>query len=941
MSDWTRRNFLKATVAALGSTATSNAFGLFFLEPVDDPLGAYPYRGWEDFYRDQFTWDSTGRTTHGINCTGSCSWKGYVKNGILFKEEQYADFPAISDQLPSYNPRGCQKGANYKEYIYGPQRVKYPLMRVGARGEGKWRRATWGEVFNAIADQMVETITHSGPDAITFFSAIPAKHHLTLAGGFRFANLIGGVVCSFYDWYCDLPPGEPMTWGVQTDSCESADWFNSDYLIMWGSNVVETRIPDAHFYTEARMKGTKIVSIHPEYNPSTIHADLHVHVTPGTDGHLALAMSHVIVLEALYDAAYLRQFTDMPMLVRNDNNKLLRESDVVAGGSDQKFYFWDNMTQQAVLAPGTLGEKPAGPQPTSGQGSWTLDLGNVDPALEGNYTVATLSGNVMVLPVFERLRDSLADYSPVAMQSVTGVQADIIAQVAREFAVAAPRARVIEGAGTNHYYHNDLINRAQMLLPALCGCVGHPGGGFDHYVGQEKLWAEEGFFEFAFPLSRARQRFQNTTLWTYIHGDVASDVDDLWPKDVGEYIVESVNNGWMPVWPKGNITYDPLSRTVNNDRSPEVLFVWGANYLNQAKGNMDVLANLYPKLKLIVDINSRMDTTALYADIVLPAASWYEQWNLSTTDLHTFVHPFTPVIPQQFDSRTDWRIWKGLARVLGRRGLIYNDTVPNGDTITRDLTTLFDDLTTGAHGENIRGDRAACQHLLDLSPETNGLTIRKRRSANSIIKHPQRFLQASRDWTSDIVDGEAYSTFRRMTENLRPLTTLVGRQQFYIDQDWFLDFGEQLPVAKGPINVDDYPLRWLTPHGRWSIHSTWRDAKFQLRLQRGRPVVYLSPPEAAQRGLADNELVEVFNGHGSFEAHLNIAPRLPDNVAMMYHGWEHYFLNNGWQTPVTIRIKPTEIVGGYGQLKFRLNYWGPTGNQRDTRVEIRRAGGNA
>ena len=168
----------------------------------------------------------------------------------------------------------------------------------------------------------------------------------------------------------------------------------------------------------------------------------------------------------------------------------------------------------------------------------------------------------------------------------------------------------------------------------------------------------------------------------------------------------------------------------------------------------------------------------------------------------------------------------------------------------------------------------------------------------------------------------------------------MGRQQFYIDQDWFLEFGEQLPVAKGPINVDDYPLRWLTPHGRWSIHSTWRDAKFQLRLQRGRPVVYLSPEEAAQRGLADNELVEVFNGHGSFEAHLNIAPRLPDNVAMMYHGWEHYFLNNGWQTPVTIRIKPTEIVGGYGQLKFRLNYWGPTGNQRDTRVQIRRAGGN-
>ena len=123
-----------------------------------------------------------------------------------------------------------------------------------------------------IANKIVNTIATHGPDTITFYSANPAKFAITYAGGLRLANLIGGVVCSYYDWVSDLPPGEPMTWGVQTDSCEAADWFHSKYIIVWGSNLLETRIPDAHFLTETRVRGTKIVAIFPEYNPTSIHA---------------------------------------------------------------------------------------------------------------------------------------------------------------------------------------------------------------------------------------------------------------------------------------------------------------------------------------------------------------------------------------------------------------------------------------------------------------------------------------------------------------------------------------------------------------------------------------------------------------------------------------------------------------------------------------------
>ena len=820
------RQALAKALLEKGALAAKHVLALDLLERVHEPIGKYPYRGWETLYREQWNYDSFGRTTHSVNCTGSCTWKVYVKNNIAFKEDQYADYPEISSSLPTYNPRGCQKGANYKEYVYGPQRLKYPLIRTGARGEGKWRKASWEEALSYIASKVVETISNHGPDTITFYSANQAKFAITYAAGARLANLIGGVVCSFYDWVSDLPPGEPMTWGVQTDSCESADWFNSKYIILWGSNVLETRIPDAHFITDARMHGTKIVAIFPEYNPVSIHADIFIPVKPGTDCALALGMANVIVNEVLYDAAYLEQYTDMPMLARVDNKKFLRESDMVSGGRADNFYFWNQKTGKAVLAPGTMGSS-----------NKTLDLGTIDPALEGIFTVSTLSGEVKVTTVFSLLKQKLKAYDPASVSGITGVDPGLIAEIAREFAAIKP-ARIIEGAGVNHYYHNDLNNRSQILIAALTGNVGIPGGGFDHYVGQEKFWPEEGFFKLAYPLGRSKQRFQPMTLWTYVHSNITSDVDGLWPHPISTYIRESVNNGWMPLYPEG---------TLDSGRSPKILFIWGANYLNQAKGAEFIIANLLPKLDLIVDIDFRMCTSGLYADVILPAASMFEKWDLSTTDLYTYITPFTPVIPPQLGSNTDWQIWKDLACALADTKFSFRDTLPDGSTINRDFSTLVEDFT--AKG-TLDSDKDTAQFILDNSIETKGMTM------DAVNEQPRRFVATSEAWTSDIRDGAAYYGFQRMYELKQPLSTLTGRQQFYIDHDWFLnDFKEELPVYKPPVDGSKYPLRYLTPHGRWSIHSVWRDATYQLRLQRGRPIVYLSPNEASVRGLADNDPV--------------------------------------------------------------------------------------
>lgn len=144
---------------------------------------------------------------------------------------------------------------------------------------------------------------------------------LSFASGSRYLSLIGGTCLSFYDWYCDLPPSSPQTWGEQTDVPESADWYNAQYLVMWGSNVPQTRTPDAHFMTEARYNGTKVVAVSADYAENCKFADEWVAPRAGSDAALALALGQVILQQFYlqqpcdYFINYAKRFTDFPTLV--------------------------------------------------------------------------------------------------------------------------------------------------------------------------------------------------------------------------------------------------------------------------------------------------------------------------------------------------------------------------------------------------------------------------------------------------------------------------------------------------------------------------------------------------------------------------------------------------------------------------------------------------
>jgi len=638
-------------------------------------------RRWEDGYRKRWQHDKIVRSTHGANCTGSCSWKIYVKGGIVTWETQQTDYPRTRPELPNHEPRGCSRGASYSWYLYSGNRVKYPLVRsrllrlwraartkltpvaawasivenptnratyVKKRGLGGFVRATWDEVNEIIASANAYTVKAHGPDRVFGFSPIPAMSMVSYAAGSRYLSLLGGVCMSFYDWYCDLPPASPQTWGEQTDVPESADWYNSGFLILWGSNVPQTRTPDAHFYTEARYRGAKSVVVTPDYSEAAKFADLWVHPKQGTDAALAMALGHVIAREfhverqVPYFTDYARKYTDMPMLVRlveNDDGRLIPERFVRASDLDGalgetanpewKTLAYDEISGEVVAPSGTVGFR------WSDSGKWNLEekdgkgretklqlslagirdeLADVAFPYFGNREhdhfagtdhpgvlmrrvpakrLQLKDGEALVASVYDLFManygvdqgfggehlaasyDDVEPYTPAWAEKITGVPRDQIVTIAREFASNAEktdgRSMVILGAGVNHWYHMDMTYRGIINMLVMCGCVGQSGGGWSHYVGQEKLRPQTGWLPLAFALDWSRPpRQMNSTSAFYAHTDQwryeTLDVSEIlsptapagpWDGALIDYNVRAERMGWLPSAPQ--LEANPLS----------------------------------------------------------------------------------------------------------------------------------------------------------------------------------------------------------------------------------------------------------------------------------------------------------------------------------------------------------------------------------------------
>jgi nitrate reductase alpha subunit len=758
----------------------------------------------DSFYRDRWSHDKVVRSTHGVNCTGSCSWKVYVKDGIITWETQQTDYPSPGPDRPDYEPRGCPRGAAFSWYTYSPTRVRYPYIRgvllqmyreaknqhggdavkawahvvdhplrakayKSARGKGGLVRASWDEAVEMVAAAYVHTIQKWGPDRVAGFSPIPAMSMVSHASGARFTHLVGGSMLSFYDWYADLPVASPQVFGDQTDVPESGDWWDAGYLMLWGSNVPVTRTPDAHWMTEARYRGQKVVVVSPDYGDHVKFADDWLPATPGTDAALALAMGHVILQEFFVERTtpyfdhYVKRYTDLPYLVRITDGrpgKFLTAEDLPAHQGEENSAFktvlLDSATGEPVVPNGSLGHRFG----ATGEGKWNLDLGDVEPALSpGGEETAEIRlplfgdvdgspaettavvpvrrvGEHLVTTVYELLLARYATYTPEWQEPITGVPAAAVTRIAREFArnseESKGRSMILMGAGTNHWFHSDTIYRSFLALTTLTGCQGVNGGGWAHYVGQEKVRPVTGHAHLANALDWSRPPrnmiqaaywYINTDQFRYDHFSAdtlsAATADgQLAGLSSADVLTKSARLGWMPSYPTFNRNplelceeaaeagrpvaehvvaglQDGSLRFAGEDPDapenfPRVLTIWRANLLgSSAKGNEYFLKHLLGtdsslrateapkdvrpkdvtwvdeapegKLDLLLTLDFRQTSTTVFSDVVLPAATWYEKHDLSSTDMHPFVHSFNPAIAPPWQTRTDWDTFRVIA----------------------------------------------------------------------------------------------------------------------------------------------------------------------------------------------------------------------------------------------------------------------------------------
>jgi DMSO reductase family type II enzyme molybdopterin subunit len=960
----TRRDFLRSTgkatlLLSLGSLVPigcgnsieeNGAAPIGTAQPTVAPVAALPvpeYRGWEDVYRQKWTWDRVVHSTHNrVNCMSACAWNVYVKDGMVWREEQ----SHVYDEggrggAPDFFPRGCQKGACYSKLMVSPQRLRYPLERVGERGSGQWKRISWDEALDKVADGIIAAATTHGVDTVVATPGPNFDHGPDSAAEFRFMSMLRASILDTFSGIGDMPVGMTQTYGMFMNDGTSDDYFNSDYIVFWSANPLYTRIPDVHFMTEARYRGAHLVVIAPDYNATAIHADLWLNPKMQSDVALALAMAQVIIAEKLYKEDYIKEQTDLPFLVRTDTGRFLRESDLVKGGRTDAFYLWDEKQGTTVLAPGSQGMKKP-----------TLALGDIKPALEGRRQVKLVDGaGIEVEPLYERLRRQLNGTStPDMAEKATGIHAAVIRRTAREMA-AAKSALIYASTGACKHYHSDLMHRSFALLMALTGNQGKPGGGLR--VGA--WWGVTGFDELGFEevpawlklamrvtgrpavrdveaymteQSRA-YTFTPVLPWLQVHGGYAQTMGKAAYNDAGnplgmdEAMKTAVGRGWMPIYPAPG-------------KSPKVFVVNSDNPLRQWPAPQIAIEHLWPKFDLVVNVNTQMSTTGMHSDVLLPAAGYYEKMGIK------YAWGFLPylvlndkAVEPLGESRNEWWIYGSLAqrvqeRARGRGVTTAKDS--RGKEV--DLAKLFDVWSNGG-AFNPSDPRTGMDYIFRRSEICEGTTWDESVKRGVVPIRRNGPYNMFNNMCSDVDFKRPLYPNAWQVEEKESWPTLTGRQQFYLDHDWFIAAGEALPVHKAsPAAGGNYPLRMTGGHTRWSIHTIWRSEPTMLRLQRGQPVLYMNKDDAGARQIDDNERVRIFNDVGAFECVVKIAPSAQPGEVIIYHAWENFQFaqHKGQQEPIPSPWKSLHLAGGYGQLHYRGLFAAPNFGPRGVTVEVQR-----
>jgi complex iron-sulfur molybdoenzyme family reductase subunit alpha len=950
-----RRDFLKFSGVTAGMIAGQGSlFAKTNVMSIENGKEDYPNTSYsESMYRNEFSFtrgkvEDTGYAYHCINCQGNCAWEVWGHNGIVTRENQSAKYPVINPKIPDFNPRGCNKGVQHSQVMYEKDRILYPMKRVGERGEGKWKRVSWDDAATEVAQKIWDVMTDEtkGPEKLMVHAGTGLLTEGRRQGPLRFSTMLGANRIYPASYLGDMFSGATIAYGEPLMGCTYDFLFNTDVQVFWGANPSVSRIPDAHFAWEGKYNGSKVIVITPEFNASAKSADLWIPIKPGSDNLLAASVIHEILEQKMYKPNFMKVYTDLPLLVRKDNKKMLRRSDFEDASSapegekyDEQFYCMNKKTGEIALMPGSMGHKSQ---------TIRLDDFNIDPILEGEWTVDVNGEKVVVTTAFEMLKESIARFAPEVTAEKTGVNPDLVRTLAKE--IALPKVVSITTGFSLNKYFNGIMSLWN--ISSICGLTGRMGpyGGLN----TENEFALTGMGTLGGFNGKYNARFGSGFIGEFVFGDGMKTFDRYF----SDSDVRRAQNG-LSKDEYMTLIKEMLAQGENGKNKdfkpwwqPEVAVIVADSKFRRNKGS-DYREAFLKKISYFAYVDFRMSEPAVFADLVLPAKSHYEVHDIrSSPGYHRFTNLAQPVknFKPVGEAMDEWSMFaliaKKLQEIANKPENVEKAKVKDEPKFARegyhDLTICYDEFTNNDMdskmdlepelGTDLLAVEAALANVEQYEPWTR----EKMYKAGGFLQLNEKAGNNSPLYSDRPFNSNEYHLFKH-----KPFHTVSGRQTFYIDHDMFIKLGAHTNTGmEGLLSIDPkrYPFAFLTPHARWSIHSNYKASRTLQRLQRGVPYIQVNRSVCDKLGINDGDTIRIYNAIGEFYAMAKPSSSCPPDGLVMEHGWEPYMykFNKGHNEVVPTGLNLLEVADGWGHLRFG-GYWDGNQYAYDGAVNIEKA----
>ena len=762
-----------------------------------------------------------------VNCTSRCHLQGTVRDGNLIRVEP-GDMPG----RPGY-ANACLRSMSYIQRLQDENaRVMYPMRRTGERGSGQFERITWDEAIDEIAEKLNPIIAND-PTAASFYSFTGDLGKLSWEAPTRYAATVGATTWDIEGIMGDhgASMGMTMVFGTHRGAHDSRDYLNSNLLIVWGRNVADTHTSELRDYVAARKNGAKVIVIDPRQCSTAAMADEWIGINPQTDPALALGMMNWIISRDLHAKDKLVEESVAPYLICEDdgtylrmmNGQIMAGSDVdaalksaaasigtdpaaqgQAGSTAGTYVIWDELTGGAVAAPNAA----------------TIKSGAVQPALSGEFVV----DGIACRTAFDHLVEECSEYTPERTGEICGIDPEVVERLADEYISAQP-AGIRMGQGMQRVYHSYSPFRTVATLAMVAGYIGVPGGGASHAGG------------------------------TATNKPVAGYTGPV-------YGFKS----WSDTGKKANLLPSSLLYQAAIDHDPvpiEFLWIANSNLINMSPDSNKIINEVLPKIDFIVTADPWWTWTAKYSDIVLPACTYWEHWDL--VDRSPWAMFNQPAIEPMGESLSDVEIMSLLAKKTG-------------------VEQYWDKTDEEWIREFVGTDHPAWDDF---------------------------------DWERDVVEQGIYGRSDAIYDPAivyeagNGYKTNTGKFEFYTEE--MLEFDDEVPTWKPPIEdprtgelAEKYPLVFIQYHDRLNVH-TQHILNPALEVVQDEPLLQMNPVDAEARGLKHDDVVHVFNDRGDMKIRLFLTEGIVPGTVATQSGWTpDYFIDGCLQNLTHLTICDAE-----------------------------------